>query len=71
MSDSPNKTCVVYVILPIVITWHVIDESTQETHFFHSVKKKKKKEEEEEEEEERKNGSHCIVPLLIEDMLHQ
>ena len=43
LSDSPDKARVVYVILLIAIMWHVIDESTQKTHFFHSVKKKKKK----------------------------
>lgn len=39
-SDNPSKTSVVYVILPIIVTWRGVDEPTPETPFF--IKEKKK-----------------------------
>ena len=34
-SDNPSKTSVVYVILPIIVTWRGVDEPTPETPFLH------------------------------------
>ena len=42
-SDSPNKACVVHVVLSIAVMWHWVDEPTLETIFFIQQKKKKKK----------------------------
>ena len=39
-NGNPSKTSVVYVILPIIVTWRGVDEPTPETPFF--IKKKKK-----------------------------
>ena len=46
-SDNPNKANpskarVVYVVLPIAVTWHGVDEPTLKTLFFIKPKKKKR-----------------------------
>ena len=43
LSDSSSKTRVVYVVLPIAVTWRGVDELTPETPIFIQPKKKKKK----------------------------
>ena len=43
LSDSSSKTRVVYVVLPIAVTWRGVDEPTPENPFFIQPKKKKKK----------------------------
>ena len=41
-SDSPNKACVVHVILPIAVTWREVDEPTLKTPYCEVNKRKKK-----------------------------
>ena len=40
-SDSPNKACVVHVILPIAVTWREVDEPTLKTPYCEVNKRKK------------------------------
>ena len=54
-SDSPNKACVVHILLSITVTWRGVDEPTPETPFLFIKKKNKKKKKKEEEEEEENN----------------
>ena len=41
-SDSPNKSRIVYMVLPIAVTWREVDEPTPKTPVFIQQKKKKK-----------------------------
>ena len=41
LSNSPNKVCIVHVILPITVTWRKVDEPILKTPFFYLAKKKK------------------------------
>ena len=41
-SDSPNKSRIIYMVLPIAITWREVDEPTPKTPVFIQQKKKKK-----------------------------
>ena len=42
LSNSPNKVCIVHVILPITVTWRKVDEPILKTPFFYLAKKKKR-----------------------------
>ena len=40
-SNSPSKALVIYVVLPITVTWRGVDKSTLETPFLYLAEKKK------------------------------
>ena len=42
-SDNPSKARVVYVVLPIAVTWHGVDEPTLKRRHSFSLSKKKKR----------------------------
>ena len=41
LSDSPNKSRIVHMVLPIAVTWREVDEPTPKTPVFIQQKKKK------------------------------
>ena len=41
-SDNPSKARVVYVVLPIAVTWHGVDEPTLKRRHSFSLSQKKK-----------------------------